>query len=89
MGMLLIIVLLNYGTLAKLILAKLASKNRMPGFMSLVLHVLFILLKNLVMALLNELVEHKIWNFNLPGVELPTHRWHKFRHRGERVFYSI
>ncbi len=31
--MLLIIVLLNYGTLAKLILAKLASKNRMPGFM--------------------------------------------------------
>jgi hypothetical protein len=33
--MLLIIVLLNYGTLAKLILAKLASKNRMPGFMRL------------------------------------------------------
>jgi hypothetical protein len=33
MGMLLITVLLNYGTLAKLILAKLASKNRMPGFM--------------------------------------------------------
>jgi predicted signal transduction protein with EAL and GGDEF domain len=32
-GMLLIILLLNYGTLAKLILAKLASKNRMPGFM--------------------------------------------------------
>jgi hypothetical protein len=31
--MLLIIVLLNYGTLAKLILAKLASKNRMPSFM--------------------------------------------------------
>jgi hypothetical protein len=31
--MLLITVLLNYGTLAKLILAKLASKNRMPGFM--------------------------------------------------------
>jgi hypothetical protein len=31
--MVLIIVLLNYGTLAKLILAKLASKNRMPGFM--------------------------------------------------------
>jgi hypothetical protein len=33
--MLLITVLLNYGTLAKLILAKLASKNRMPGFMKL------------------------------------------------------
>jgi len=31
--MLLIIILLNYGILAKLILAKLASKNRMPGFM--------------------------------------------------------
>jgi len=31
--MLLITVLLNYGTLAKLILAKLASKNRMPCFM--------------------------------------------------------
>jgi hypothetical protein len=29
----LITVLLNYDTLAKLILAKLASKNRMPGFM--------------------------------------------------------
>ncbi len=36
-GVLLIIVLLNYGTLAKLILAKLASKNRMPGFMRPVL----------------------------------------------------
>jgi hypothetical protein len=31
--MLLINVLLNHGILAKLILAKLASKNRMPGFM--------------------------------------------------------
>jgi hypothetical protein len=31
--MLLIIVLLNYDTLAKLILAKLASKNKMLGFM--------------------------------------------------------
>jgi hypothetical protein len=37
--MLLITVLLNYGTLAKLILAKLASKNRMPGFMRLALDV--------------------------------------------------
>jgi hypothetical protein len=33
MGMLLIVVLLNYGTLAKVIMAKLASKNIMPGFM--------------------------------------------------------
>jgi hypothetical protein len=48
---------------------------------SMVLHVLLILQKNLVMALLNELAEHRIRNLNLPGVELLTHhRWHRLRH---------
>ncbi len=56
---------------------------------SMALHVPFILQKNLVMALLNELAEHRIGNRNLPGVELPTHRWHRFRHWGECVFFSI
>ncbi len=49
----------------------------------MVLHVRLTLQKNLVMAFLNELAEHRIRNLNLPGVELLTHhRWHRFRHEG-------